>query len=211
MYIMNTSDLTHKELKVIRYIRNMLMNSGHTPSTRELMAHLGYRSPRSGAVIINQLIDKGFLRRKSDGGLPIIKNPEEHDSSHAQTVDVPLVGSAACGMPMLAEENIEDMIPVSVKLARVPHKYFLLKAKGDSMDEAGINDGDLVLVKQQFDARNGDIIVALIDDEATIKEFQSYGNTIILKPKSTNKYHKPIILSRDFKIQGIVITSIPNF
>lgn len=206
---MNTSNLTQKELKAIRYIRNMIMQSGRTPSTRELMAHLGYRSPRSAAVIINQLIDKKYLRRRQDESLQIIKNVEE-TASHTQTVDVPLVGTAACGLPMLAEENIEAMIPVSVKLARLPHKYFLLQAKGDSMNKADINDGDLVLVRQQSTAKNGDIVVALIDDEATIKEFQSYGNTIILKPRSGNKYHKPIILTKDFKIQGIVITSVPN-
>ncbi|MFH1454080.1 MAG: transcriptional repressor LexA [Armatimonadota bacterium] len=203
-------NLSAKELKTIRYIRNMMMQSGRTPSTRELMTYFGYRSPRSSAGIINGLIDKGYLRRKSDGSLQIIKNVEETES-RTQTVDVPLVGSAACGAPIIAEENIEAMIPVSLKLARPPYKYFLLQVKGDSMDKKNINDGDTVLVRRQSSAKNGDIVVALIDDEATIKEFQSSGDTIILKPHSSNSAHNPIILTKDFKIQGVVIRSIPKF
>ncbi len=206
---MNEKQLTKKESEAIRQIRNFLMRKGHTPSVRELKSLMGYRSPRSAAVIINQLISKGFLRRKPDGSLQFIKNLEG-DVMRAQTIGVPLVGTVACGTPLLAEENIEAMIPVSVKLAKPHYKYFLLKASGDSMDQAGINDGDLVLVRQQPAAEIGDIVVALIDDEATIKEFHVSDETIILKPRSTNKQHKPIILTRGFQVQGIVITSIPN-
>ena len=103
------------------------------------------------------------------------------------------------------------MIPVSVQLAKAPYKYFLLKARGDSMDEKGIKDGDFVLVRQQSAAENGDIIVALIDNEATIKEFYKTSNAVILKPRSKNKTHQPIILTTNFQIQGIVAAAIPNF
>ena len=206
---MDKLKLTDKESKAIRYIRNSLAHSGQTPTVREIMIHLGYRSPRSAAVIIDQLINKGILCRKPNGNFQIIKNIEDAESS-AQTIDVPLVGTIACGFPILAEENIETMIPVTTKLAKPDGRYFLLKVKGDSMNEKGINDGDLVLVRQQATAQNGDIVVALIDNEATIKEFHKSDNTIILKPRSTNKSHNPIVLTRDFKIQGIVITPISN-
>ena len=132
------------------------------------------------------------------------------ESVRAQTVDVPLVGSISCGVPVLAEENVEAMIPVSTKLAKPPAQYFLLRAKGDSMDQKGINDGDLLLVRQQTTARNGDIVVALIDDEATVKEFHSAGETVVLRPRSRNKDHQPIVLTKDFQIQGVVVTSIPK-
>jgi repressor LexA len=102
------------------------------------------------------------------------------------------------------------MIPVSQRLARPGAIYFLLRAVGNSMDLAGIGDGDLVLVRQQPVANEGDRVVALIDDEATIKEFRRRGNTIILAPRSSDKSHKPIILERDFMIQGLVIETIPN-
>ena len=140
----------------------------------------------------------------------IVENEFKEDNiTPIKTVDVPLVGSAACGLPILAEQNIETYIPVSVKLAKPSNKYFLLRAKGNSMNEAGISNGNLVLVKQQYRAENGDRVVALIDDEATIKEYYNKGDTIVLKPKSTEKKHQPIILTRDFKIQGIVIAVIP--
>ncbi len=208
--------ITNKELEAIREIRNSLMHVGRIPSMRKLMSSLGYRSPRSASLIVDKLIKKGILRRKEDGGLQFIKNPAD-DTSRAQTVDVPLIGIVACGMPILAEENVQAKIPVSTKLAKPPHRYFLLKAKGDSMDlprpgrgQKGIDDGDLVLVRRQTTAKDGDTVVALIDDEATIKEFRIGGETFVLKPRSKNKKHQPIILTKDFQIQGVVITSIPK-
>ena len=206
---MRIDSITAKELEAVREIRNSLMHVGRIPSVRELMSSLGYRSPRSASLIIDQLVKKGVLRRKENGGLQFIKNLAD-DTSRAQTVDVPLIGMVACGTPMLAEENIQGMISVSTKLARPPHRYFLLKAKGDSMDQRGIDDGDLVLVRQQTTAKDGDTVVALIDDEATIKEFRIGGETFVLKPRSKNKQHQPIVLTKDFQIQGVVITTIPK-
>lgn len=142
------------------------------------------------------------------GAFHIIEAPAVMNGDSEQTVSVPVVGSAACGMPMLAEENIEEMIPVSKKIAAPPYKYYMLRAKGDSMNEANINDGDLVLVRQQAVARHGDIVVALIDDEATIKEYTTTGSAVVLRPHSTNPVHKPIILTRDFMVQGVVVTTI---
>ena len=130
---------------------------------------------------------------------------------HAQTVNIPLVGTAACGVPIFAEENIEGLIPVSTSLAKPGYKYFLLHAKGDSMNRAGINDGDIVLVRQQPNANDGDKVVALVDDEATIKEFHRTNDVVILKPKSSNPDNEPIILTKDFQIQGVVITTISDF
>ncbi|MBA3970560.1 MAG: repressor LexA [Bacteroidetes bacterium] len=201
--------LTKIELEAVRIIRNSLVHKGSFPTVRELMNELSYKSPRSAAVVIEQLLEKGILKKKADGSMQF-RDIEEDETFRAQTVDVPLLGSVACGMPILAEENIDAMIPVSIKLAKPPHKYFFLRAKGDSMNEKGINDGDMVLVKQQVTANNGDVVVALIDDEATVKEFSRQGDMVILKPRSNNKKHSPIILTRDFQIQGIVITSIQD-
>lgn len=199
--------LSFIERRAIREIRNSLMNAGRVPSMRELMSSMGYRSPRSASLITNKLIQKGVLRRKQDGGLQLVRNIEE-DTARAETIDVPLIGTVACGTPVLAQENIEGMIPVTTKLARPPHRYFLLKAKGDSMDQKGIDDGDLVLVRQQTTAKDGDTVVALIDDEATVKEFRIGGETFVLRPRSTNKQHQPIVLTKDFQVQGVVVTTI---
>ncbi|MEA2097716.1 MAG: transcriptional repressor LexA [Patescibacteria group bacterium] len=207
---MRTKTLSKKESEAIRLIRNSLVHMGQTPSVRELMASLGYRSPRSASVIIDKLIDKGFLVRKDSGKLKLIKDLKS-SPARARTVKVPLVGEISCGMPVFAEENFEMMIPVSINLAPPPHKYFLLRAKGDSMNKKKINDRDLVLVRQQSSAETGDSVVAIIDDEATIKELQISNNAIILKPRSTNKEHQPIILDKDFLVQGVVVGVIPDF
>jgi|APHig6443717817_1056837.scaffolds.fasta_scaffold177028_1 repressor LexA len=205
---MKKHTLSSKETELIKAVRNTLMK-GHSPSVRELMEELGYKSPRSTAELIKKLAAKGYVRRNAEGDLQIIEN-FSGDESRVQTVEVPLVGQVACGSPILAEENIEQMIPVSTRIASPPYRYYMLRAKGDSMNLAGINDGDAVLVRQQGTARNKEIVVALIDDEATIKEFNKSGDMVLLKPKSTNLKHKPIILTNDFMIQGIVVTTIPG-
>lgn len=206
---MNNKPLTEKELRLLRQIRNSIVHDRQSPSIRKLGDLLGYPSPRSVAVLIEQLKRKGILLRKKNGTLWILKDTEDNNM-RAKTLDVPLVGSISCGIPIFAEENIEAMIPVSQKLAHPPHRYFLLRAKGDSMNQKGINDGDLVLIRQQQTANNGDSVVALIDDEATIKELWRTKDAIILKPRSHNKKHQPIILHEDFEIQGVVVTTIPK-
>src|SRR3989338_1135360 len=136
---MKAQDISNKESEALREIRNSLMRRGRIPSIRELMTSLGYRLPRSAAVLYENLIEKGALRRKPDGHLQLV-NGIADESVRAQTVDVPLVGNISCGIPVLAEENVEAMIPVSTKLAKPTAKYFLLRAKSDSMDLKGIKD-----------------------------------------------------------------------
>lgn len=206
---MEIIELTSKELEAMRHIRNWILHRGQSPSIRELMSALGYKSPRSVQDIIEKLIEKGFISKTKTGALKMIKDPES-TSIHAQTTDVPLVGMVACGAPIFAEENIEAMIPVSTSLTRNSTKFFILRATGDSMDLAGINDGDLVLVRQQETAENGDNVVALIDNSATIKEFHKDKGVVVLKPKSSNPNRQPIILTENFRIQGVVTNIIPN-
>ena len=201
---------SNKELEAIQIMRSYIMKQGRMPSVRELMIGLEYKSPRSAALLMKDLLEKGILNKKNDGSFQLIKFEIKNDiGDRAQTVKIPLLGTVACGTPIFAEENIEAEIAVSVKLIKPNNKYFLLRASGSSMNKSGINDGDLVLIKQQETANNGDNIVALIDDEATIKEFKSNGQTIVLKPNSTDTSYQPIILTRDFKIQGVVVAVIP--
>ncbi len=124
--------------------------------------------------------------------------------SSEKTIDIPLLGNVACGLPIFADENIEASVPISIKLIKKGFRYFLLRAKGDSMNAAGINDGDLVLIRQEQQAQNGDRVVALINDKATIKEYHHNGSLVVLKPKSKSSKYQPIILSDNFLIQGIV-------
>jgi len=203
--------IDNREAAAIRAIRSFLMMHGRTPSVRELMIEMGYKSPRSISLLLGELIQKGFVEKNENGKIRIVQF--DFDSSceeSAQTVKIPLLGNVACGGPILAEENIEAEVPVSTKLLSSSEKYFLLRAKGDSMNLSGISDGDLVLIKQQTHSENGEKVVALIDDEATIKIFQKQVDFILLKPNSTNEIHQPIILTRDFKVQGVVAAVIPK-
>ncbi|MDD5463363.1 MAG: transcriptional repressor LexA [Methylococcales bacterium] len=199
--------LSHKESDALRIIRNYLVHMNRTPTVRELTKGLGYKSPNSAAIVINGLIESGILARNSEKKLQL-KQRASRIEGHIHTVEVPLVGTVACGTPILAEENIEAFFPVSTELARPPYQYFLLRTKGNSMDQKGIHDGDIVLVREKSTADEGDIIVALIDDEATIKEFHRSGDTFFLMPRSSDDHHKPIILSNDFRVQGVVIKTI---
>jgi repressor LexA len=138
----------------------------------------------------------------------VIRLSAQMTTMSEQTVDVPLVGAVACGLPSLAEQEAEAVIQVSTKIARPGHTYFMLRAKGTSMNKSGIDDGDLVLVRQQATAGEGEKVVALIDDSATIKHFHREGQVVMLKPNSTDK-HKPIVVSEEFLIQGIVVATLP--
>ena len=206
--IMSEEKLSDKAKEALKHIRNWVMKYSLMPSVRELMQEMDYKSPRSAMLLMTELEENGFLEKKADGSYKMIKYLSTNDI--ARTVAVPLVGSISCGGALLAEENVEAYIPVSTSLITAGHKYFLLRAVGDSMNEAGIQPGDLVLVKQQNIAETGQKVVALIDDDATLKEFQHKGNVVALVPRSSNSKHKPIILEHDFKIQGVIVTSISN-
>lgn len=201
--------ISETELQALRYLRNAIVHDGYSPSVRDLAHVLKYKSPRTAFLILNSLIKKGWLKRKADGALQMRKDIQA-TQDRARTVEVPIVGSVACGAPLLAEENIEAYVPVSVNLVKPGAKYFILRAVGDSMNRAGIDDGDLVLVRQQPQAENGNRVVALIDDEATIKEFHRDKGVVVLKPRSANSSHKPIVLNENFLIQGVVVAAIPK-
>lgn len=201
--------LSKKETELLKQLRNWFVQKGYAPSIRDLQAALGYASPRSITILLQRMKDKGLVFRDENNELKINEG-FKGDTTKVSTVDVPVVGLVACGAPILAEENIRTKIPVDTGIARPPHRYFILVAKGDSMNKRGINDGDLVLIRQQQTAKEGDNVVALINDEATIKEFRRSGNFVVLKPHSTNPKHEPIILTENLLIQGVVVTVIPK-
>jgi repressor LexA len=195
------------DLKGYAFLRNHILHSGVTPSLREIGKAVGYSSPRSVQLMLERLGKRGLLTY-ADG---LISLSQRRPSGMVeQTVDVPLVGSVACGLPSLAEQDYEALVQVSTKIAPPGHTYFILRASGTSMNKSGINDGDLVLVRQQHNAQQGDKVVALINDEATIKHFRRDHDLVVLTPNSTDKHHKSIMLSEQFMIQGVVITSLPS-
>jgi len=205
----NTQLLTNRELDALREVRHAVRLFGRFPSVREVMIAMGYRSPRSAAVLLERLEKKKYLKRDAFQKLCLAPEPETGALS-ADTVNIPLVGAAHCGAPSLAEQNIEDYVKVSTRLAPRDRQHFFLRAVGDSMNEAGIESGDLVLVRVQNTAAEGERVVALIDDEATIKEFHRRGEVVVLQPRSNNPEHQPIIVTDALQIQGVVVTTIPT-
>ncbi len=193
--------LTSKQKLVLAAISDLTQKNGTPPTLDELREFLKYPQISSVQRHTDALKKKGYL--DSSRGLSLVLRSDE--------VQIPLVGNVACGMPLLAEENIEAYIPYpKSKLSGEVRNYFFLRAVGDSMDKAGINDGDFVLVRQQQNADFGQRIVALIGDEATIKKFEKGEGHIVLQPESTNQQNKPIYIFDDFIIQGTVKDVIPK-
>ena len=185
-----------------RYIRNEIIHSGVAPSLREICRAVGFASPRSAQLLLARL-EKQSLLTYSEGRIRL--SPLHATHSSEQTISIPLLGSVACGLPSLAEQTSDTTIKVSTRLARPGNRYFILRANGTSMNRSGISDGALLLVKQQPSASEGEMVVALIDDEATVKHFHRDSEMVVLKPNSTDRIHKPIVLTDDFAVQGVVV------
>lgn len=196
--------LTQNESRVLTFIKSFVNTNGFSPTLEETADALGFRSLTSVQRAIVSLEEKGKIKRDKFLKRNIAIVNDERDN----TFPIPLVGMVACGTPILAIENIDGYIPTDKQfLSGNPKDFFYLRAAGDSMNNAQIkiNDGDLVLVHKQETARNGDYVVALVDDHATIKKLQTGQDFIALVPESSNPEHKPIILREDFSIQGRVI------
>jgi len=202
--------LTPAQLKFFENLLKLRRELGVPPTVRELQKFCNFASPRSVLQFLDVLEGQGLIERGGGArNIRILRVPDPvTDRSRAVTVPVPIVGTVAAGLPILAEENIEGYIPVSTGLATPPNRYFLLRVSGDSMNRAGIQDGGLVLVRQQPSADVGNRVVALINDEATVKRLASRGDVVVLEPESDNPAHKPIILDENFQVQGVVVTTI---
>ncbi len=173
------------------------------PTRQELADALGFKSVNSIQQYLTILSKKGYIELEKNKRRGVVMEKESQ-----RTVSVPLIGCVACGTPLLAEENIEAFVAIDERLVRDLKKYFFLTAQGDSMNQAGIDDGDLLLIESRSEASPGDTVLALIGDEATIKIYRPSAKYIALVPKSSNPSHKPIILTADFIIQGVVRTVI---
>jgi repressor LexA len=206
------SRLTPKQLRFLERLVRYQAREGVPPTVREMQALGGFRSPRSVEQFLDALEEAGYIERVVGArNVRVLRRPIGSPIvDRADTIAVPLIGQVAAGQPILAAENVEAYIPVSTRLARGRWTYFILRVRGDSMDRAGIQNGDLVLVRQQDTAEAGERVVALIDEEATIKRLRVGRDTIVLEPVSTNPVHRPIVVDRDFQIQGIVVASIPE-
>ncbi len=201
--------LTTKEQLVFQKVREYL-SEGQKLTIRALQASLGYASPRSISVLLDQIMEKWWLYRDSREDIRI--SPQYTTDSY-EVRGIPLIGAIACGMPIFAEENIETKIPISTKLLSPTDEYFFLRAQWDSMNQKWIESGDLVLIRRTNIAESGKVIVALINDEATLKEYRKIGWYIYLIPHSDNPRHTPIILGEsdgNIMIQWVFVRAFPG-
>ncbi len=194
--------LTSQQSKVLDAIRDSIRDSGYPPSVRELGSKLGLKSTATVHTHLRNLERKGFLKRaaQKSRAFNIIENQDENRAAEPFLM-IPLVGMVRAGTPVLAVENIEEMVPFPRSFVK-SENVFLLRVEGDSMINAGIFDGDFVLVRQQDDALNGDVVVAMLGDEATVKTFYREKDSVRLQPE--NPRLSPIV-SRDVRLVGKVI------
>nr|WP_330390355.1 transcriptional repressor LexA [Paramaledivibacter caminithermalis] len=194
--------MTKQQSRILEFIRSEVNSKGYPPSVREICQAVGLKSTSTVHGHLRRLEKKGYIRRDSTKprAIEVLDSSNDIIQDKKEIVHVPIIGKVTAGEPILAVENIEDTFPISVDFIE-SGTYFILKIQGESMIDAGILDKDFVLVKQQPIAKNGDIVVALLDDSATVKRFFKESNHIRLQPE--NKFMDPIIVD-DVKILGVV-------
>jgi len=197
-----TQELTRRQQEVLDYINGCIESRGYPPTLREIGEHFGIRSTNGVNDHLKALERKGFLARedmKSRALRPV--------AGSGQLCEIPLVGQVAAGVPLLAVENIEDTVKIDRFFIGPSREVFALRVKGDSMIEDGIHDGDFIFVRKQLTAEAGQIVVAMIGDEATVKRYYPEVDRIRFQPANSNM--EPIYVHRSsfrsVDILGVVV------
>ena len=209
--IIKEIDLTKRQEAILKFIKAHKDESGYPPTIAEIQEKFSFKSPNAVQDHIRALERKGRIRKIPNQwrGLEVVDSHKNiYENNKSATVSVPLVGHVAAGSPVLAEENIEGIISVDRSLVSRTTKLFALRVYGESMIKAAICDGDIVIAHQQPTADNGDIIIALIGDEATVKRFFRKGDTVILKPENDKMHPIKVSQGKEFCILGKVIATL---
>ncbi len=196
---MSNESLNAQEERVFNYIKEKIQDTGYPPSVREICGALGFKSTSSAHQYIARLANKGYISKDD------LKTRAIKIVGTESTISLPIVGKVAAGEPILAQENVEDYFSIGESFFSkdsLKNDNFILKVQGESMINVGINNGDYIIVSKQNTARNGQIVVAMIDGEATVKTFYKEKNYIRLQPENDNM--EPIIV-RDVQILGKVV------
>ncbi|MGM9531774.1 transcriptional repressor LexA [Intestinibacter sp.] len=203
---MSSNQITNKQLIILEFIKDQLLTKGYPPSVREICQAVGLKSTSTVHAHLNKLEKLGYIRRDptKPRAIEILdSNIFGNNITEKEIINLPLVGQVTAGEPILAEQNIQEYLPLPAQLIKGTDN-FLLKVKGESMINAGILDKDYVVVDKSSTASNSQIVVALVNGEsATVKRFFKEGNKVRLQPE--NEFMDPIILDeRDVEIVGIV-------
>ena len=198
---MSQGKITDKQREILEYIKEMILKKGYPPAVREICEAVHLKSTSSVHSHLESLEKNGYIRRDPTKPRTIEILDDDFALTRRELVNVPVIGTVAAGTPILAEQNIEDYLPIPAEI--LPNKeVFMLKVKGNSMIEAGIYNGDKVIVAKQPNAENGDKVVALVDDSATVKTFYKENGHFRLQPENSSM--DPIILDQ-VEILGKVI------
>jgi repressor LexA len=207
---MKQSALTQRQAQILSFIEAHIRSSGFSPTISEIQGQFSFKSPNAVQEHLKALERKGQIRRSPNQwrGLELMTSSKSTDGAVQSAVSIPLIGRVTAGLPILAEENFEGTISVDRSLVGRATRLFALHVRGDSMIKAGIYDGDIAIAQQQLAANHGDIVIALLGDETTLKRFYRKSNVITLQPE--NDAMQPIRVSEgsDFKILGKVIATL---
>lgn len=194
--------ITKKQTEILEYIKSEILNRGFPPSVREICEAVNLKSTSSVHSHLESLEKNGYIRRDPTKPRAIEIIDDNFNLVRREVVNVPIIGRVAAGEPILAVENVENYFPIPAEF--MPNaQTFMLTVKGESMINAGIFDGDQILVQQQSTARNGEMVVALVDDSATVKTYYKEDGYYRLQPENDNM--EPIIVYGELQILGKVI------
>ena len=203
---MEYPDLNKRQIEVLTYIKQALRKQGYPPTVREIGQAVGPKSPATVHGHLRALEEKGYIKRDSckQRALEIV----DERSGEPELAQVPLLGTIAAGLPLLAEEQVEDVFPLPLDFLQANQPLFMLRVQGESMIEAGILNGDLLVVEQTPVVANGEIAAVLIDDSATVKYFYKEKNYYRLEPANRNMAS---IIAQEVQILGRVIALLRHF
>jgi|SRR5690554_503774 len=201
----NKNNLTERQEEILNFINSYRELNGYPPTIREIAKNFGLSSTFGVKKHLDALVKKGYLHIESNAsrGISTIQN-DEYSGRNREFHKIPIVGRVAAGSPILAEQNIEGSLIVDSLFTKNKEECFALKVKGDSMIKAGIFEDDYVIVDRQSEIKNGDIVVALIGDEATVKTFENRNGRIRLIPENDNYQPIEIENTESFSIAGKV-------
>ncbi|MBB3050435.1 repressor LexA [Prauserella isguenensis] len=207
---LDPSALPERQQHILATIRDRVVADGYAPTTREIADAVGLRSSSSVSKHLAALEDKGFLRRSPSVSRPIdvrtfLRGTADSESTE-DSVPVPVVGDIAAGTPILAEEHTDDMLSLPRELTG-RGTVFGLRVRGESMIDAAICDGDIVVVRRQQEAHSGQIVAAMLDDEATVKVYRNRGGHVLLEPRNDDY---DVIDGDDAVILGVVVSVLRN-
>lgn len=197
---MSYGKITEKQMQILEYIKNEILSSGYPPTVREICDAVGLKSTSSVFAHLEKLENNGYIRRDPTKPRAIEVVDDNFNLTRREVVNIPMLGQVAAGQPLLAVENISNYFPVPAEF--IPKEQtFMLKVKGESMINVGIFDGDFIMVEKRPTAHNGEIVVALVDDSATVKTFYKEEGHIRLQPENDDM--DPILVP-DCQILGKV-------